>query len=82
MQDKTSDDLRACAAALLGAICRAGGAVLWSSGGYYGEEALKAAVTGLEDAATVSVMHDYGRLWMMCALRAISLLLTWLNGLV
>jgi hypothetical protein len=54
-QDKACDELRAQAAALLGALCRAGGCVLWSSAGYYADEALKAAVAGLDDAAAVSV---------------------------
>lgn len=62
-QDKTSDELRAAAAGLLASICRAGGAVLWSAGGYYAEEALKAAVAALEDAATVSSMCAGSRPW-------------------
>jgi hypothetical protein len=54
LQDKSSDELRAAAACLLGAMCRGGGTLLWSAGGYYAEEALRIAVTGLEDAASVS----------------------------
>jgi hypothetical protein len=53
VQDKSSDELRAAAAGLLAAICRAGGAVLWSAGGFYAEEALRLAVGALDDAATV-----------------------------
>lgn len=53
LQDRTSDEMRAAAAGLLASICKAGGAVLWSSAGYYAEEALKAAVAALEDAASV-----------------------------
>lgn len=53
-QDKSSDELRAAAAGLLGSICKAGGAVLWGSTGYYAEEALRAAVAGLDDSAAVS----------------------------
>lgn len=60
LQDKSSDELRAHAAGLLGAMCRSGGAVLWTSAGYYAEDALKAAVAGLEDAATVSRLHAAG----------------------
>jgi len=53
VQDKGSDELRAAAAGLLGSICKAGGAVLWGSAGYYAEEALKAAVAALDDAPSV-----------------------------
>lgn len=53
LQDRSSDELRAAAAGLLASLCKAGGAVLWGSAGYYAEEALKTAVTALEDAASV-----------------------------
>lgn len=53
-KDKTSEDVRAAAVGVLTAMAAAGGALLWTSGGYYFEEALRACVSGLEDAATVS----------------------------
>lgn len=53
LQDKTSDELRGAAAGLLASICKAGGAVLWSSTGYYAEDALKISIAALEDAASV-----------------------------
>lgn len=56
LQDKSSDELRAAGAALLGAMCRVGGSYLWTSTGYYAEEALKLAAAGLDDAATVSII--------------------------
>lgn len=62
-QDRTSDEMRAAAAGLLASICKAGGAVLWSSAGYYAEEALKAAVAALEDAASVRGQAAYARGW-------------------
>lgn len=60
LQDKLSDDLRGAAAGLLASICKAGGAVLWSSTGYYAEEALKAAAAALDDAGSVSNWQPRG----------------------
>jgi hypothetical protein len=60
LQDKLSGDLRGAAAGLLASICRAGGAVLWSSTGYYADEALKAAVAALDDAGSVSHSQSRG----------------------
>lgn len=56
-QDRSSDELRAAGAALLSAICHAGASYLWSSTGYYAEEAVKLAVAGLGDAASVSTSN-------------------------
>jgi hypothetical protein len=56
-KEKGPDDLRAAYAALLAAMCRAGGSFLWTAAGYYAEEALKMAVAGLTDeAVSVSVL--------------------------
>eukprot|EP00775_Hariotina_reticulata_P011788 gene11788-11933_t len=56
---KSSDELRAAAASLLGAICRGGGSLLWGTGGYYAEEALRLAVAGLEDAASQTTRESF-----------------------
>lgn len=65
MQDKEKgpDELRAAYAALLAAMCRAGGSFLWTAAGYYAEESLKLAVAGLTDeAVTVSSTREGGGL--------------------
>jgi hypothetical protein len=56
-KEKGADDLRAAYAALLAAICRAGGSFLWTAAGYYAEEALKMAVAGLTDEAVSVSIH-------------------------
>jgi hypothetical protein len=48
-QDRSSEELRGAAAAVLAALGRAGGPHIWTNGGAGWEEAVRLAVSGLED---------------------------------
>ena len=58
LQDRSSEELRGAAAAVLAALGRAGGSHIWSNGGAAWEDAVRLGVAGLEDPHQASLHYS------------------------